>query len=220
MGIKQAALSSIGQKVVLATSGLAMFLVFLVPHMGGNVLFLFGPDLYNSYAEHLHKLVPLLIAVEILLLGSISIHMAMAYRVVRANRRAHGWRITQRSSRERSLAARLMPLSGIMIFAFVIKHLLDFKFREKAQTDLHGLLVNDVYGMVLARFQGDLVHTAVYLLFMVAVGLHLSHALQSSLQTYGLFVPREGSRIKLASAVVGWGMAATFAIVPIVAFTR
>ena len=61
---------------------------------------------------------------------------------------------------------------------------------------------------------------AFYVAFMIAVGLHLSHALQSSLQTYGLFVPREGSRIKLASAVIATGMAATFAIIPVVAFIR
>ena len=42
MSTKKLLLSSIGQKLLLATSGLTMFLLFLVPHMGGNVLFLFG----------------------------------------------------------------------------------------------------------------------------------------------------------------------------------
>ena len=54
-------LSSIGQKFLLATSGTIMFLLFLVPHMGGNVLFLFGPDIFNSYAHHLHQLGPVVI---------------------------------------------------------------------------------------------------------------------------------------------------------------
>ncbi len=220
MSLKQTLLSSIGQKLLLATSGLVMFLIFLIPHMGGNVLFLFGPDIFNSYAHHLHQLLPLLLAVETVLLVSISVHVAMAVRVVFANRAAHGSRLTQKSSGKRSLAARLMPVSGGMIFLFIVKHLLDFKFYEKAGTTLHGEVVNDVYGMVLARFQDDPLHVAIYLLFMVAVGLHLSHALQSALQTYGLFVPREGSRLKLASALVGCGMAATFAIIPVVAFLR
>ena len=96
MGIKQTLLSSIGQKVLLATSGLVMFLIFLVPHMGGNVLFLFGPDTYNTYAKHLHELEPLLVAVEIVLLVSIAIHMAMAFRVTMANRRAHDKRLVLR----------------------------------------------------------------------------------------------------------------------------
>ena len=73
MSVKKLLLSSIGQKLLLATSGLTMFLLFLVPHMGGNVLFLFGQDIFNSYAYHLHELIPIVIAVEIIMLISISI---------------------------------------------------------------------------------------------------------------------------------------------------
>lgn len=220
MNEKQALLSSIGQKVLLATSGLVMFLLFLVPHMGGNILFLFGPDIFNTYAHHLHQLVPVVIGIEILMLISISIHMIMALSTVLTNRRAADKRLTLKSSEERSLAARLMPYSGIMIFLFIVKHLLDFKFYEKATTELHGVETYDVYAMVLGRFQGDMPHLVIYIGFMVAVGFHLSHALQSALQTYGIYVPREGSKLKLASTVIGWGMAATFAIIPIVAFIR
>jgi len=212
--------SSIGQKVLLASSGLIMFLLFLIPHMGGNVLFLFGPDLFNSYAKHLHALVPIVIGIEVLMACSIMLHMVMATRVVLANRAAVGKRLTQKSTEERSLAARLMPYSGTMIFIFIVKHLLDFTWRAKGQTELHGQQVNDVYGMVLHRFQSDPLHVAVYLLFMVAVGLHLSHGLQSTLQTYGLYIPRKGSKIKRLSIIVAIGMASTFASIPIVAFLR
>ena len=54
--------------------------------------------------------------------------------------------------------------------------------------------------------------------FMVAVGMHLSHALQSSLQTYGVHVPRKNSKIKLASKVIAILMALTFSVIPIKAF--
>ncbi|MEE9369029.1 MAG: succinate dehydrogenase cytochrome b subunit [Pontiella sp.] len=219
MNTKCSMLSSIGQKLLLATSGLIMFLLFLIPHMGGNVLFLFGPELFNSYAMHLHQLVPVVIGIEVLMIISITIHMIMAFRVVLANRKAADKRHSQKSSKERSLAARLMPFSGGMIFIFIIKHLLDFTFTAKDKVDLHGHMANDVYGMVLARFQ-DPVHVVFYVLFMVAVGLHLSHALQSSLQTYGLYVPRKGSKIKLVSMLIAIGMASTFAIIPIIAFMR
>ena len=98
MGIKQALLSSIGQKLLVATSGLVMFLLFLIPHMGGNVLFLFGPDLFNSYAHHLHQLVPIVIGIEVLMLTSITVHMILAFRVVFANAKAHAKRHTLKSS--------------------------------------------------------------------------------------------------------------------------
>ena len=214
-----ALLSSIGQKLLLATSGMVMFLLFLIPHMGGNILFLFGPELFNSYAMHLHDLVPIVIGIEVIMIISITIHMIMAARVVMANRQARGKRITQKPSRERSLAARLMPFSGIMIFIFIVKHLLDFTLRTKPQTELHDHMVNDIYGMMLTRFE-DPGHVIFYVLFMVAVGLHLSHGLQSSLQTFGWFVPRSGSHIKRTSALIAIGMAGTFAIIPIMAYIR
>lgn len=196
-----------------------MFLLFLIPHMGGNVLFLFGPDLFNSYAHHLHQLVPIVIGIEVLMLASISVHMIMAFRVVFANAKAHDKRHTQKDSKERSLAAKLMPYSGGMIFIFILKHLLDFKFYEKTEIiSEHGDHMYNVYAMVLSRFQGDPLHLLFYVGFMLAVGFHLSHALQSSLQTYGLYIPRNDSKIKLASVVIGWGMASTFAIIPIMAF--
>ena len=219
MSTKRTILSSIGQKLLLATSGLVMFLLFLIPHMGGNVLFLFGEELFNSYAMHLHDLVPIVIGIEVIMLISISIHMIMAFRVVLTNRKASDKRHSQKSSKERSLAAKLMPVSGIMIFIFIVKHLLDFTLRAKPQTELHDHMVTDVYGMMLTRFD-EPGHVIFYVLFMVAVGLHLSHGLQSSLQTYGLYVPRAGSKIKLVSKLVAIGMASTFAIIPIIAYTR
>ena len=152
------------------------------------------------------------------MLISISIHMIMAFRTMLANRRAAKKRFSQKASAERSLAARLMPLSGIMIFIFIIIHLANFKFYEKEKVMLNDHQVYDVYGMVLGRFQGDLLYVGVYLLFMVAVGMHLSHALQSSLQTYGVHVPRKNSKIKLVSKVIAILMALTFSVIPIKAF--
>lgn len=214
-----ALLTSIGQKLLLATSGLVMFLLFLIPHMSGNILFLFGPDLFNSYAEHLHQLVPIVIGIEVIMIISLSVHMIMAARVVHANHKAHDKRITQKSSKERSLAARLMPVSGIMIFIFLVKHLLDFTLRTKPVTEMHGHEVADVYGMMIDKFSqpGNVIF---YVLFMVALALHLSHALQSTVQTYGIYVPRKGSRIKLVSTLIAVAMASTFAIMPVVAYIR
>lgn len=219
MSIKTTAFSSIGQKLLLATSGLIMFLLFLIPHMSGNILFLFGPELFNSYAEHLHQLVPIVIGIEVVMIISITIHMIMGFRVAFANAAAHDKRITQKASKERSLAARLMPYSGGMIFIFIVKHLLDFTLRSKPVTELHGHEVNDVYGMMIDKFSqpGNVVF---YVLFMVAVALHLSHALQSAMQTYGIYVPREGSKMKLASTLIAIAMASTFAIMPVVAYIR
>ncbi len=211
-----ALLSSIGQKLLIATSGLVMFILFLIPHMGGNILFLFGPDIFNSYAMHLHQMMPVVIGLRVLMLASITIHMAMTIKMSISNVQARGTRLSQKPSKERSLAARLMPLSGGMIFLFIVKHLLDFTISPPAvqMIEIDGYMAKDVYGMVYTQFQ-DPVQVIIYLLFMVAVGFHLSHALQSAVQTFGWYVPRKHSKIKLISMWVAIGMASTFAIIPV-----
>jgi succinate dehydrogenase / fumarate reductase cytochrome b subunit len=166
----------------------------------------------------LHELVPIVIGIEILMLISISIHMFMGIRTAIQNKKAASKRHSLKQTKERSFAARLMPASGIMIFIFICIHLANFKAHEKSKVMLDGHEVYDVYGMVLSRFAGDPLYVAIYVLFMVAVGLHLSHALQSALQTYGVYVPRTKSKIKLLSTIIAIGMASTFSIIPIVAF--
>ena len=54
--------SSVGSKFLIAFTGLSLFL-FLVAHLGGNVLFLLGPDAFNQYS---HKLIgnPLIYVAE------------------------------------------------------------------------------------------------------------------------------------------------------------
>lgn len=219
MSVKTTAFTSIGQKLLVATSGLIMFLLFLVPHLGGNILFLFGRETFNSYAAHLHSLVPIVVGIEVLMIISLSIHMFMGLRVAFANAGAHGRRITQKPSAERSLAARLMPYSGTMIFIFIVKHLLDFTLRHKPETHLDGHMVPDVYGMMIDKFS-HMGNVVFYVLFMIALALHLSHALQSAMQTYGVYVPRKGSKMKLASTLIAIAMASTFAIMPIIAYIR
>ena len=215
MNLMQAVFSSIGQKVVLAVSGLIMFLLFLVPHMLGNILFLFGPDPYNSYAAHLHQLRPIVAGVEVLMLLCLAAHVNSGIRVSVDNYLASTGRETLKSTPERSLSARLMPWTGAIIFIFIAKHLFDFTIGvHKAPVPVDGHVIDDVYGMVYDYFQNPW-NVLVYLLFMVAVGLHLSHALQSALQTLGLYIPRKGSKIKLLGTLVAIAMAATFAIIPV-----
>ena len=50
--LKRFATSTIGMKLVMALTGLAMF-GFVVVHMLGNLQVFLGPDTYNHYAETL-----------------------------------------------------------------------------------------------------------------------------------------------------------------------
>jgi succinate dehydrogenase/fumarate reductase cytochrome b subunit (b558 family) len=63
--------SSIGKKLIMAITGLG-FCLFLVSHLAGNLVIYAGNDAFNSYAERLHALGPLIILAEIGLLFFIS----------------------------------------------------------------------------------------------------------------------------------------------------
>ena len=52
-------LSSIGKKLMMAITGLC-FCGFLAGHLAGNLSIYLGKDAFNSYAEQLHSLGPII----------------------------------------------------------------------------------------------------------------------------------------------------------------
>jgi succinate dehydrogenase / fumarate reductase cytochrome b subunit len=83
-----------------------------------------------------------------------------------------------------------MALSGLVILAFIVFHLLHFTLGEvaidpaiHAQEDAFGR--HDVYGMVVSSFRNPWI-VGSYVIAMGLLGLHLAHAGQSFLQTLGI----------------------------------
>src|SRR4029077_15657222 len=70
--------SSIGKKIVMAITGLALC-GFLVVHLGGNLLLYVGAEKYNHYAHTLHAQEHLLLVAEIGLLILFAGHIWLAF---------------------------------------------------------------------------------------------------------------------------------------------
>ena len=180
--------SSIGRKQIVAATGLILIL-FVTGHLAGNLFIYGGEDAFNGYAKKMASLRPALNFVEAGLLFIFIVHMWVTTLLVLDNIKARG---TQGYSKEkavgnRSWATRLMPYTGTAILVFVIFHLLDFTF-----VDHHGprSILSDgksygLYGVVLNSFN-DVLHSALYILAVICVGLHLSHGVESFFQTFGL----------------------------------
>ncbi len=183
--------SSIGKKQIVATTGL-LLIIYVIAHLAGNLFIYAGPEVYNAYAKKLTDLRPGLYVVEFGLLLVFLIHIFVTAVLVSQN-------ITARTTQyavykpvgSRSLATRLMSMSGTIVLAFVIWHLLDFTFVDKhgarsvlADGESYGL-----YGVVYNAFS-DPLHSFFYIIAMIAVGLHLSHGVQSFIQTFGFNHPR------------------------------
>ena len=80
--------SSLGKKLGMALTGLLLF-GFLLGHLSGNLLLLKGDGgvAFNAYSESLVQH-PLIIPVELILLGIFLLHVVLAISVARDNRRA------------------------------------------------------------------------------------------------------------------------------------
>ena len=183
--------SSIGKKQVVAATGLALIL-FVVAHLAGNLIVYLGPDAFNAYAKKLAGLRPGLYFAEVGLAGVFLIHMWFTALIVLENINARPKRYSvMHVSEKRSVAAQLMPYTGTIVLAFVIWHLLDFTFIDKH--GIRSVMMNGqsygLYGVLHTSFANP-VHSCLYIIAMAAVGLHLSHGVQSFCQTFGFGSPK------------------------------
>lgn len=211
--------SSIGKKQIVAATGLVLIL-FLIGHLAGNLFIYFGPDAYNNYSKKLVSLRPGLFIVEYTLLILFVIHIFVTALLVWENIKARPipYRL-YKSSEQRSLSTKLMPYAGTIILTFVIWHLLDFTF-----IDHHGsrsLLLDGksygLYGVVTNSFSNP-VHCALYVLAMMSIGFHLTHAVQSFFQTFGVDHPFYTPVIKKISNAFGLVVAFGYSSIPIYIF--
>jgi len=77
----------------------------------------------------------------------------------------------------RTISSSTMPYTGFLILIFIIFHLIDFHFVEKAD--------RSTYQIVLETFTNP-GYTVFYILSMVVVAIHVDHGFWSLLQTLGI----------------------------------
>ena len=179
--------SSVGSKIVMALSGLGLVL-YVVFHMLGNLQVFEGSHALNGYAAFLRDMPILLWAARIGLLSLAALHIVLAIRLTLRNRRARPVAYAVREYRHASFASRTMTASGLVLFLFIIFHLLhltagviDPSFADRLDAEGH----RDVYGKLVHAFQNPLI-VVLYFVGQLGLGLHLNHAVTSSLQTLGL----------------------------------
>lgn len=198
---------------------------FLVAHLTGNLLIYAGPEAFNAYAEKLAKLGPILWAMRIGLIVSVLLHVYLTLKLVQENRAARGqtYAVTEPKGK-RSLAAMIMQYTGIFILIFLALHLYDFTFSSKSgpHSVITGLGNGEslgLFGVVWNSFKFTdplgWIRIPVYLIAVTCVGLHLSHAIQSVVQTFGFSHPRYTPIIRTASVAIGALLAVGFGLIPV-----
>ena len=206
--------STIGKKAVMAVTGFVLF-GFLIVHMLGNLQIFLGRQVMNHYAETLHQNPPLLWTARIILLIAVVLHIGASLQLSTIKRQARPTPYTKRANVGSSWASRSMMLSGPLIAAFVVFHLLDLttgSIHPGQFVELHAY-ENLVTGMTFVPF------ALIYIGTMIFVGSHLSHGIWSLFQSMGLSHPRYTPMIKKFATVFSWILVAGFISVPLTIVT-
>lgn len=206
--------SSIGKKQIMATSGL-LLCGFLISHLIGNCLIYAGADTYNHYS---HMLItnPLLVPAEIILLLIFLSHIGLAFRLTVENHQARPQKyfVKTHTGRGANFASSTMPYTGLIIFMFLIWHLVMIKFGTHYSTTVEGVEMRDLYRLLQEHFSHPL-NVVGYVFSVCALGVHVGHGFWSAFQSLGINHPRYTPKIKLISRLFGVAMALGYSALPL-----
>jgi len=178
--------STIGKKVTMALSGIALF-GFVFVHMLGNLQLFLGRETLNAYSDSLHALGhgAVLWLARAVLLGAVLAHILSAVSLWQRNAAARKTRYKLFAPRASSYASRTMYWSGPILSLFIVFHLLHLTTGTVHPNYVGG----DVYHNVVAGLLQPAA-SAFYIVAMLALGLHLYHGVWSLLHTLGLAHPK------------------------------
>jgi succinate dehydrogenase / fumarate reductase cytochrome b subunit len=199
--------SSVGRKIIMAVTGIVL-VSFVCVHLLGNSSLFFGADAINAYAQKLHSLGPFVWVFRLVMLAAFAIHIFFGIQLTLENKAATPEKNVQVKRLKTGFGAETMVISGLILLAFVVYHLLHFTVRVPGlgvyEMNEATQMVN-VYTMVVAGFK-SMLPVAAYVIAMVFLFLHVGHGFQSFFQTFGLSndksLPVMGLLSKLVAVVL------------------
>jgi len=183
--------SSLGKKYIMAVTGFLLFL-FVIGHLVGNLQIFLGPEAINRYGHFLQSNYELVWPARIGLLIFVGLHIWSAAKLSLENRAARPIAYATYQPIGSTYASRTMLMSGLIILAFVIYHLLHFTVQtqyinltgQNFTTFMDPEKRHDIFKMMVVGFNNGW-FSAFYMLGMALLCLHLSHGLSSMFQSIG-----------------------------------
>jgi succinate dehydrogenase / fumarate reductase cytochrome b subunit len=209
--------SSVGRKMIVAITGIILIL-FVIGHLLGNLQIFLGPDWINGYSQHLRDLGPILWLIRAFLLVTVILHIYFTILLAMENRRARRINYKEKTHVKATFASRHMVVSGLVVFAFIIFHLLHFtggQFNPRFTTlRTDPLNHHDVYSMMVYGFQNIYV-SAFYIVGLFLLTLHLTHGSSSFFQSLGLTNQKLTPRLAVSGRVFAWLLFIGYASIPV-----
>ena len=179
--------SSIGKKVVMSVTGIALIL-FLTFHMSMNVVALFSGEAYNTVCEFLGANWYAVVA-TLGLAALAVIHIVYAFWLTMQNRAARGnerYAVVDRNKKV-EWASQNMLVLGIIVLLGLLLHLYNFWYNMMFAELLHLDVFpapHDGFGYIQQTFSSPL-YVVLYIIWLGALWFHLSHGFWSAMQTFG-----------------------------------
>ena len=205
--------SSVGTKILIGMTGVALFLYLLI-HVAGNLVVFLGPAAFNTYAFTLESN-PVLPIIELLLLSVFVVHIYKTVRMFLRNQSARPVAYTRKKSAGRSsrksFASSTMIISGLWLLAFLLVHVKAFHdgWGNQHKWPAGG---RDLYRQEMDTFTNPLM-VGFYIISMVVVGSHLWHGISSAFQSLGADKPAWTRFILPAGKVIAVLIAGAFIVI-------
>lgn len=183
--------SSVGKKVIMSVSGLALIL-FLLFHMSMNLVALVSGEAYNMICEFLGANWYALVATAGLA-ALVVVHFVYAFILTIQNKKARGTQdyADKKRPKEVEWASQNMFALGIIVLLGLGLHLFNFWAKMQLVEVMHmvGANVDVTYAADgayhIASTFANPVYVAAYIVWLAALWFHLTHGFWSALQTLG-----------------------------------
>ena len=180
--------SSIGKKVLMSVTGIALIL-FLTFHACMNVVALISEEGYNAICEFLGANW-YAVAATAVLAALVVIHFVYAIILTLQNRKARGssrYAVTDKPAKV-EWASQNMLVLGIIVALGLLLHLYNFwynmMFAELLGTSFGGHEPAEGFAFIQDTFANP-VFVVLYIIWLVALWFHLTHGFWSAIQTLG-----------------------------------
>jgi succinate dehydrogenase / fumarate reductase cytochrome b subunit len=201
--------STVGKKAIMAATG-AVLGLYVFFHLLGNLQVFAGASQIDAYARLLHVSPPFLWTVRVILLAAFLAHVVAGVQLWFRAKRARPIAYAEYRPGASSTASRTMIWSGVLLFAFVVYHVLDLTVGV-----IHpGYEEGAVYHNLVVGF-GQLTGVVAYLVAMIALGFHLWHGVYSMFQSLGLSSRRLTPQVQKFAAGLATVLALGFSSIPL-----
>ncbi len=215
--------SSIGRKLIMSITG-GFLVLFLIFHGTMNLVVLFSADAYNAIAAFLGANWYALVGTKVLAIGFV-VHIIYAIYLTSQNMKARGNQTYAVTKTQKGVewTSQNMFVLGVIVFGFMILHLIQFWSKMQWVELSHKMGLETAGSLSLATdgaywvkhyFENPL-YSVLYIIWLVALWLHLTHGVWSALQTIGASNNVWLPRIKVISNIISTLIILMFISIPV-----